>query len=511
MKLTLLPGENWWSGCVADGDDMPYGSFVFARDLRSDIGHNQANPVLLSSRGRYVWSESPFRFRIEDLVLAADDSVTEIFLDRYGSSLREAFLGASGSYFPSTGDTPHRAMFDGPQYNTWIELVYGQTQDRILDYAKQILANGFPPGVLMIDDNWQEDYGVWDFHPGRFPEPRAMMSELHALGFTVMLWTCPFVSADSATYRDLESRGYLLKDGSGTTAVRRWWNGISAVLDLTNPATASWYHQQLARLQTTFGIDGFKFDAGDPRFYEQSDQAAVSQHPNAHCESWAAIGLSYPLNEFRACWRLAGKPLVQRLKDTAPTWRRGGLASLIPHGIAQGLAGYAFNCPDMIGGGLAENFDDPTYQLDEELLVRWTQCAALFPMMQFSLAPWRVLPAEKAEYCREAMEVRAAFTPDILRLVAHAGQTGEPILRHLEYVFPNQGFARITDQFMLGDEVLVAPILTKGGRSRDVVFPPGTWIGDDASTVVGPCLKSIAAPLSRLPRFRLSTESVDAS
>ena len=69
-------------------------------------------------------------------------------------------------------------LFVKPQYNTWIELIYDQREDRIRQYADDILANGFPAGVLMIDDNWQEDYGVWEFHPGRFQNPKAMMDRL---------------------------------------------------------------------------------------------------------------------------------------------------------------------------------------------------------------------------------------------------------------------------------------------------------------------------------------------
>ncbi len=65
-------------------------------------------------------------------------------------------------------------LFIKPQYNTWIELIYDQREDRIRKYAHDILANGFPAGVLMIDDNWQEDYGVWDVPSGAFHEtPRA--------------------------------------------------------------------------------------------------------------------------------------------------------------------------------------------------------------------------------------------------------------------------------------------------------------------------------------------------
>ena len=101
-----------------------------------------------------------------------------------------------------------------------------------------------------------------------------------------------------------------------------------------------------------------------------------------YCKLWAQFGEQYALNEFRACYDMGGRALVQRLCDKRHAWDNvNGVASLIPNGLAQGIMGYAYNCPDMIGGGEYSCFlDNP--DLDEELIVRFAQCAALFPMMQ---------------------------------------------------------------------------------------------------------------------------------
>ena len=74
--------------------------------------------------------------------------------------------------------------------------MYEQNQEGVLKYAEGILKNGLPPGIIMIDDTWQEDYGKWDFNPARFRDPKAMVDRLHRMGFKVMLWICPFVSMD---------------------------------------------------------------------------------------------------------------------------------------------------------------------------------------------------------------------------------------------------------------------------------------------------------------------------
>ncbi|CAI6083196.1 glycoside hydrolase family 31 protein [Cohnella sp. JJ-181] len=499
LEIGLLPGEYWWGGRVADGKSMPYGASAFGADLSGEVGGNQAAPLLISNKGRYIWSEEPFSFRFGEGALSASGSGALRFGDGHGD-LREAFRAASRSFFPPVPDVPEELLFTAPQYNLWIELLYEPTQDKVLQYARDLLDRGFPPGVIMIDDNWHEPYGNWTFHSGRFPEPKRMVDELHALGFQAMLWVCPFVSPDSAAFRELEPQGLLLKDREGKTAIRKWWNGYSAVLDCTDPRAVAWIHGRLDALQAAYGIDGFKLDAGDPEFYEPDDRSAVPATRAGHCEAWARVGLKYRLNEYRACWKLAGQPLVQRLKDKRHEWEGDGLGAVIPDGLAQGLLGYAYTCPDMIGGGEFSSFR--TDRLDQELFVRYAQCSALFPMMQFSAAPWRVLDEEHMGYCLDAARLHARFGGEILALARQAADTGEPIMRHMAYEFPGTGLETVRDQFMLGGTLLVAPVVTRGARARRVAFPPGTWEGDDGSVVVGPANLEIEVPLSRLPYYR---------
>ncbi|MFO1514078.1 MAG: glycoside hydrolase family 31 protein [Verrucomicrobiota bacterium] len=154
-----------------------------------------------------------------------------------GDSLRgaDAHLYASRTYFPPAGKMPDELLFSAPQYNTWIELMYDQNQADILKYAQAIRDNKFPAGVLMVDDNWQQNYGQWDFRQNKFPDAKAMIRTLHGQGFKVMLWVCPFVHTNSTAYPDLARRKLLLKDASGEVASIKWWNGESALLDFTNP------------------------------------------------------------------------------------------------------------------------------------------------------------------------------------------------------------------------------------------------------------------------------------
>ena len=263
LKLDLLPNEAWWGGAVTLGTKMPYGVAPIDINLDGDNRGNQYAPLLVSSKGRYVWCEKAFRFAFKDKTLRVTSAGNTFRYGQAGQNLRDAYRHAAKSFFPTDGKLPDRALFATPQYNTWIELMYDQNQRDVLKYAHAIVDNGLPPGVLMIDDNWQEDYGKWTFHPGRFPDPKAMMNELHALGFKVMVWVCPFVSPDCDVYRALAKKKAFFMDQPGDPAMVKWWNGKSAMLDLSNPAAKTWFTGELTRLQTTYGVDGFKLDAGD--------------------------------------------------------------------------------------------------------------------------------------------------------------------------------------------------------------------------------------------------------
>ena len=500
LSMDLLPGERWWGGAVADGRAMPFGERAHQRDLSVDLGSNQGMPLLLSSQGRGVWSDDAFRFTFQHGVLHVDRATQPLLTATSPGGLPGIFRQMASTYFPSFGAVPDSLLFTAPQYNTWIEMLYEPTQEKTLAYAHDLLSHGLPPGVLTIDDNWHESYGTLRFHPGRFPRPGEMADRLHELGFKVTLWVSPFVSPDSTTFRALERAGYLVRAHDGSIAIRQWWTGYSAVLDCTNDACVAWLHEQLDRLMRDHGIDGFKFDGGDVAFYRADDRTSRPTNPNGQCAAWAAVGLRYALNEYRAGWKGAGLPLVQRLKDKRQRWGDHGLASLIPDGLAQGLLGYAYCCPDMIGGGDQVDFLE-SGQIDAELFVRYAQCAALFPMMQFSVGPWRVLDSEHLDYCRQAVQLHIHLGPALVALAEHAAKTGEPIMRHLAYVFPEGGYEDVYDQFMLGDTILAAPVLEQGATRRSIVFPAGTWKGDDGSLVTGPCRQEVSAPLARVPWY----------
>jgi alpha-glucosidase (family GH31 glycosyl hydrolase) len=117
-----------------------------------------------------------------------------------------------------------------------------------------------------------------------------------------------------------------------------------------------------------------------------------------------------------------------------------------------------------------------------------------------------VSDAVMAEYMEIAARMKAKFAADIVALAKRAAKDGEPMMRSLEYAYPGRGYAKIMDEFLMGENLLVAPVVEKGATSRKVVIPPGRWLGDDGVEVEGPAEIVVNAPLKRLPYFKRISE-----
>ena len=520
QTVKMTAGENWWGAANFFGTKMPFTEKTDLKiDLRKDNYHNQCASLLLSDRGRVIWADAQALFTLKNGEITVE-SDSEIVVTKGGDSLPEAYRFAMRKWFPASGKMPDPLFFSAPQINTWIELTYHQNEKDILGYAKSMIDNGVPAGVLMIDDTWQAGYGDWRFEPTRFKDPKGMMDKLHAMGYKVMLWMCPYVGMDLPSFRRVawgtnpdDVRGYPVKGGflaekgkrpvaNGRVEAKacRWWNGYSAFLDFSHPNANAWFTEVLDGLVRDFGVDGFKLDGADLTAYnlktcEALDPKATNGSLN---NGYAAYALKYPFCEIRNLWRLQQMPVVVRLHDKPHTWE--ALRRITADMIAAGVIGQPFICPDMVGGGEWTAFI-PGSPFEPDLFVRSAQIHALCPMMQFSASPWRVLDAEKQQIVRDTVALRQKFAPMFVELAKKAATDGEPILRGLEYNYPNQGYASVIDEFMMGTDLLVAPQMEKNATTRDVVIPPGTWKADDGTTVVGPKTITVKTPLARLPHF----------
>ena len=517
MKLTveILENEYWWGGSSALADPLPLHRGSPRYEIDMYFGYNQTMPLYISSLGRYIWSEKPLKVLCEGGVFYLESEV-EIVLGSGGDCLRDAYLEASRKYFPFTGKVPPLKFFDTAQYNTWMEFDYAQSQKGVLEYAHGIVDNGYTPGILMIDEGWQKHYGIWDFDRAKFPDPKAMMEELHSMGFTVMLWIVPLVNCAGrefflATEGDAwgmeggaGGKTYFLRTDAGDPALIKWWNGYSAILNFCREDDREFLDRQLRFLMDEYGVDGFKLDGGIIGMYSPTrvlNGAQTGFLPDELNIAWNEFGARYAYHEYKDTYKGGGKGTISRLQDRHHAWEGKGIQSILPAALSQGLLGHPFICPDMVGGGEWANKYVPGFKCDEELFIRMAQLSALFPMIQFSWAPWRALSEENQKICLDAARLHQTFGEYIKKHVKVSAVSGEPILRHMEYQYPHCGYERVGDQFMLGDDILVAPVLNKGQREREVVLPEGEWLLRGETKYDGGQTVTVKTPLEHLAYF----------
>jgi alpha-glucosidase (family GH31 glycosyl hydrolase) len=262
--------------------------------------------------------------------------------------------------------------------------------------------------------------------------------------------------------------------------------------------------KKLSYLIDAYGVDGFKFDGGNIHMYNPKNIINGLQTKYTADElnlAWNDFGTRYEYHEYKDTFKGGGKAVVQRLQDRNHTWNNHGLTSILPSALVQGLIGHPFICPDMVGGGEWSFNYVSDFKCDQELFVRMAQCSALFPMIQYSWAPWRMLDEKHRVLCLEAAKLHKRFSDYILKLVQESAITGEPIVRHMEYEFPHCGYENVKDQFMLGSDVLVAPVMEQGAVQRLVVLPKGEWLYCDGKKYMGGQTVSVSAPIEMLPYF----------
>ncbi len=502
--VDCLEGECWWGGAVAQGMEMPIAKGGAGYELNGTINRtdNQYNALFVSNRGRYIYVENGCILNFDgNGLITISEAKGEVDISAGHGTLKEAYRAAAAKHLYCGKAVPEEMVLS-PQYSTWVEMLRGIDRQKVEAYAESIVGGGLPAGVLILDDGWMSDYGDWTFAAEKFPDPKKMTEKLHEMGFKVVLWVCPFVNESAPVYGSLAAEGALVRSRTGEVAVRRWWSGTSAVLDMSSPAAGKWLSGVLDGLMEKYGIDGFKFDAGDPQYYDSDDKTYGGVSPNGQSKLWAQFASRYEYAELRACVGMGGYPIVQRLADKNSSWTgKKGILSLIPNMLQAGLSGYPYCCPDMVGGGQEADFGSGKGH-DDEFMARSCQCAALMPMMQFSYAVWNRSSEPVRRIVKNCVELRGRYGGYLRGLLRESGRTRDPLMRHMEYEFPGQGMERVNDQFMLGDKLLVAPVLYKGTREREIVLPRGRWKYMPTGEVLdGGRTVRASAPLDVLPYF----------
>lgn len=490
--IEVKKGESWW-GVFAGGNRMQPFAGPFAQVDVSDWTDGQKVPMLISSAGRYIWSGSPFKieFTGDSFVIESDAEKVDAVVA--GKTLREAYLVCCHTHFPPTGNTPSPELFIRPVYYTRSELGFGASGEALIGYARKIVEEGYPAGTLVVSSGWQSEVG--SFRPSRalYPDFAGTVKALHDQGFKVMLTVTPFVSGDGTLFREHRGDGYFMTTPEGKTAVAEWEGGVSACYDLTNPKVAGSIRERLDSLHRLCGVDGFLFDCAEAI----PSLGLARESAKGYMDKWSGLSEGFDFCQYTFSRGNGFAPYVlNRPVDTPFGW------DFLQHSasavVTAGLLGYPYTTA---GAGTI-----PLSSLsgsDDPLLVRYMQLSTVLPVMNIVFAPWRIGDPATAAHFREAVNLRTRIGEYISTLVTASGRTAEPLIRHLEYEFPRNGFADCADHFMIGSKYLVAPLLGPE-KQRTVRFPKGVWIDMQGRRYKGPLVKVVSSPDGRPLVFEAS-------
>ncbi|CAB3244188.1 unnamed protein product [Arctia plantaginis] len=425
--------------------------------------------------------------------------------------VKSAHKHAVDNYLGKPLDIPDELMVRHPIWSTWAQYSRDIDETKLLDFAQQILDNGFNNSQYEIDDQWEVCYGSLTVNQEKFPDFRGTVSSLKELGYRVTIWVHPFINLNCEPwYSEALNSGFFVLDESGSPNTT-WWNNngtVAGYIDFTNPRAAEWWYLRVSALLENYDIDSIKIDAGEASFApEISDLTGdIELQPHILVQEYAKVCARFgKMIEVRSGFRNQDLPIFTRMVDRDSIWGlNNGLPTIITTTFQMNLNGYPFVLPDMIGGN-GYNLDHDQADLPtKELFIRWVQANTFLPVMQFSFAPWN-FDNQTVEISRKYVDLHAEYADVIIKAMEKAVSDGTPVNAPLWWLDPTDEDALVIwDEYLLAETILVAPILTEGATSRDIYLPAGTWFeeGDHNRTVEGPTwLRNYPAPLDTLPYF----------
>ena len=436
------------------------------------------------------------------------------------------------SYVRATGLPPRMPKWGA---GFWQCKLRYRTQEELLEVAREYKRRGLPLSVIVIDYFHWSMQGDWRFDPSEWPDPQAMVDELRELGIELMVSIWPTVNPKSRNYDEMERRGFLIDSTRGLPLHLTFWDKGDDVghtfvryYDATNPHARRFLWDQVGEGYGRYGIRAFWLDACEPEMrpedpgrnllYLGKGDAVQSVYPREHVRGFAeglrASGED-PLLLCRSAW--AGSQRYGAAVwsgDIASTFE--ALAKQIPAGLNIAISGIPWWTTDIGGfhGG------DPRTDYFRELIVRWFQFAVFCPIFRLHgiREPGELRGAVQTGAANEAwsfgdeayriiselLALRERLRPYVMAQMDTAARSGTPPLRALFLEFQDDPETwTISDEFLFGPDILVAPVTTYGARERRVYLPGGaSWLdGWSGDPIERSGWINAPAPLDRIPVY----------
>jgi alpha-D-xyloside xylohydrolase len=411
------------------------------------------------------------------------------------------------------------------------------TQDEVLAVAREYRRRQLPLSVIVVDYFHWLLMGEWRFDPREWPDPTGMVRELRSMGVETMVSIWPTVNPEASTYREMDEQGLLVASASGPPLHLDTWDkgrgqgGRTFVryYDATNPEARAYLWRRVDEGYRRHDVRAWWLDACEPEVRPESPE-----NLRFHLGGGLEVQNLYPLlhaQGFFEGMRAAGEPEVLLLcrsawagsqRYGAAVWSGDvdssfeALQAQVPAGLNIGLSGIPWWTSD-IGGFLGGDIRSDSFR---ELVVRWFQFGAFCPLFRLHGSrepkPAGVLGPAGAEneawsfgetaytIIRDLLWLRERLRPYVMEQMRVAHERGAPPMRPLFYDFPGDATAwEVGDQFLLGPDILVAPVTVEGARRRDVYLPEAAcwvdpWTGRSHE---GGRSLTADAPLERIPVY----------
>ena len=387
---------------------------------------------------------------------------------------------------------------------------------------------GIPPGVYLFDRPVLEGeygFGRWAWDAQRLPNVPQMLASLNRRGYRLMmwssLWACGAGPGDNGT--DAMELGFLAPGGSGPPRCDDVL-GNNFILDPTSAAARDWWRDRVRDFFREHGIRGVKLDRGEEHIPSQASDVWAdgrngrevrNDYPTLQAKiHFDAMDEAFPGDSLvftRSAWTGTQQWAVVWGGDIAASERFGtgpgtdlGLRSAIISQQRAAFLGYPIWGSDT--GGYYEF-------KDREVFARWIEFSAFSGIMEIggvgAHAPWN-MPTEPA-YDEEMIAIYRRYTvlrerlqPYLVAAARDAGATGLPLVRPLVFDWPDDpAVGDLWDEYLLGPDLLVAPVWRVGQRAREIYLPAGSWrsLWDESQRFAGPVTITVDAPLDTIPVF----------
>ncbi|MCI1982208.1 MAG: glycoside hydrolase family 31 protein [Oscillospiraceae bacterium] len=437
------------------------------------------------------------------------------------------------NYTQVTGRAP---MMPENVLGLWQCKLRYRTQEEVLQVARKYKKLGIPLDVIVIDFFHWTRQGDWCFDPEYWPDPKAMVDELHSMGVRVMVSVWPSVDRKSKNFQEMFDRGLLIRTERGTIQTYDF-NGDCVSFDAMNPEARDFVWGKCRENYYKYGIDMFWLDNAEPdyaqydfdnyRYYLGPAVKVSNIYPLLYTKTFydglRAEGQTGIVSLVRSAWagsqKYAALVWSGDVRSTFESFRDQLMA-----GLNMGLAGIPWWTTD-IGGFMGGDVHDPAFV---QLLIRWFQFAVFTPVLRMhgDRDPHDIPPLSDKDYgggylytgqpnemwsygekafqiMKKYLKIRLSLKPYLLDLMKEAHQTGAPLMRTMFYEFPgDEKCWDISDQYMFGSKYLVAPVLFEDQVSRKVYLPSGCWENvNDGKEYEGGQTIECSAPIDCIPVF----------